>query len=135
MTLPFIMPPQVWPFALMAAGMLLWAYTRRTDHFLKRLFWYMAVSQAEAYRFLLGRHDRFNPKRATIAARVMFWLLMALLLSSATVSLAVWVGAVHNPASPAPSALPAFDAGKYEIVTDGQTIDAHPKAGPSTQGQ
>jgi len=131
MTLPFVVHPFAWLFAVLAAAVMFWAYARPADHFMKRLWLYMVESKAEAYRPLLGTHYRFDLKRAVIAGRVMFWLLIVTLLSFAVVSLAVYIGAVQNPVQPT---LPAFDANKFEIVTEGQTIYARPKTDPSTDG-
>lgn len=131
MTLPVVVHPFAWPLAALSAGVMVWAYTRRSDHSIKLLWWYMVASKADAYRPLLGRHYRFDPKRAATAGRVMFWFLMALLLGFAGISLAVCIGILQNPTQPSP---PAFDASKYEIVTEGQTIYARPKVAPTTNG-
>ncbi len=129
MTLPFVIDPLAWPFAALAAGALVWAYTRPSHHFIKELWWTMVISKAEACRPLLGRHYKPNFAKTAITGRIFFWGLLTALSGTAAMSLAVCVGLVQSPAPPPPT-LPPFDPTKFEIVFEGHVIYARPVAEP-----
>lgn len=132
MTLPFEIPPLLWPFVAVVLLVMAWAYTRRHDHIIKQLILLMVQNRAEGFRPLLGSRYRFGWRRAAIALRVMFWMFAASLVAVGATSLLVWAGVLVNP--PRSPAVPVnFDASQYEIVTGDHSIYARRRSAPTTQ--
>ncbi len=133
MTLPFVIDPLAWPLTILGILIAFWVYTRPTSHFIKQLGWYMASSKSESYHRLFARQYRVDTTLLARAGRVTFWLLILPLVACTMLSLLVCVGVLKNP--PLPTGSPAsFDPSKFEIVTEGKTIYARPKAAPTSGG-
>ncbi len=122
--LPYTVDPLAWPFAITAMIVLFWAYTRSSDHLIKRVFWEMVRSKAETFHATFGIPYRLD--RAARRGRILFRLAFLGLFASAALSIGVRTGVVRNPPPPK-NALDNVDSSKFEIVTEGEQIYARPK--------